>query len=307
MGPILRTARFGFMAVPNPMDLAGLLNANALYSFATGILQLMFGCFLVKEKGASIERVLPMSVSFVSLVLCLANVLFDFAAVLCELKGEQQEANRIWEKWSRSSQEQKDRAEKKNVAALAKIEAHFSKLEQSHHNMMSKKDAMREERSKFSLELDEIDEGVQDLVRKELMAYKKNLQEKKKLMAGGGVDLASLRQDKAGGRAQNLAATRRDMWNLKESQIEERFNEEMGKIPVEDPEFGSKIQKLQAERDLKMKAIKDAQKAEAGTTDKQTSIPAELRAAHSLQEPLLSPPSFIKSTPTPQRSSTRQM
>merc|ERR1712232_450393 len=45
--PILRLARYGFMSQPQPGDLAGLLNANGLYSFATGIAQLVASILMI--------------------------------------------------------------------------------------------------------------------------------------------------------------------------------------------------------------------------------------------------------------------
>jgi hypothetical protein len=58
--PFLRLARFGFVASPTPKDLAGILNANALYSVATGIFQVFGGVFLIFSVGnADLMVLLP--------------------------------------------------------------------------------------------------------------------------------------------------------------------------------------------------------------------------------------------------------
>ena len=121
------------------MDLAGLLNANALYSFATGLLQLMFGTFLVYEKGVSLERCLPMSVSCVSLILCLANVIFDFGAMVCELESEIELAQGIFRKWDVRKEEKLVNAQKKHDMKNAEIEAKFSGGDDNYARIDAKK------------------------------------------------------------------------------------------------------------------------------------------------------------------------
>jgi len=93
--PFYRVAKFGYMSEPTPMDLGGILNANALYTFATGILQMTFGAFIFHQNGPSINTVLPLMVSLVSLVLSFLNVLLNFSAILAELESERRMSETI--------------------------------------------------------------------------------------------------------------------------------------------------------------------------------------------------------------------
>jgi len=98
--PFLRLARFGFMAQPSCKDLGGILNANAFYSFSTGIFQLAISTLLIAStKGElSLFILLPFSVSAASLVLSVANVLLDFSGILSEIENEKRLAQEILDK-----------------------------------------------------------------------------------------------------------------------------------------------------------------------------------------------------------------
>jgi len=58
--PFLRLARFGFVAEPTPRDLGCILNASALYTFCTGIFQLVYGTIIMAVQGeVTLEVMLP--------------------------------------------------------------------------------------------------------------------------------------------------------------------------------------------------------------------------------------------------------
>jgi len=264
--PLIRTARFGFMAVPSPMDLAGLLNANALYSFATGILQLIFGTFLVLKKGASIQRVLPMSVAFVSLLLCLANVIFDFGAALCELEGEKQEASRILSKWESKQEEDKRKADRLNAEVLAQITTEYRGRTLSPTQMLEKQERLDGQTEKYAMEIADIDERVQNLVRLELTAFNKNLEEKKKLMSGKGTTM-NLKPNTMANAATDAAMKRRSIFNNKEAEIQTKFDEEFAKIDIHnEADFAQTVERLRTSRDAQLEAIRRAKICEAGGT-----------------------------------------
>merc|ERR1712217_445313 len=65
--PFFRLARFGFMAQPTAKDLAGILNTNAMYSFCTGVTQLVLGAIYFWTYGFSFYTVLPLSITVFSL------------------------------------------------------------------------------------------------------------------------------------------------------------------------------------------------------------------------------------------------
>merc|ERR1719284_2008673 len=65
--PFYRLARLGFMSDPTPKDLSGILNCNALYSFTTGTIQIVFGALLMYEEGFDFQIIVPLSISGASL------------------------------------------------------------------------------------------------------------------------------------------------------------------------------------------------------------------------------------------------
>jgi hypothetical protein len=94
--PFVGVARFGFYDAPTPKDLAGILNANALYSIATGVFRVCGGVFLIFHVGnADLEVLLPLGTSLCSLVLSLSNVLLDFSGTLAEIEAEERFAEEI--------------------------------------------------------------------------------------------------------------------------------------------------------------------------------------------------------------------
>jgi len=89
--PFFRLANFAFHAAPTARDLAGILNANSAYTFCTGFPQLAIGGYLVSLMGwpLPVQTILPLLVSFLSLVLSACNVLLDFSRILTEIDEEQ--------------------------------------------------------------------------------------------------------------------------------------------------------------------------------------------------------------------------
>jgi len=90
--PFFRMARFGWMADIPAGDFAGILNANALYSFTMGFIQ--FGCTLYYMFGTAssgepqINMIIltSLTVSTLSLVLSLVNLAVAFPKSLNELE-----------------------------------------------------------------------------------------------------------------------------------------------------------------------------------------------------------------------------
>jgi len=100
--PGLRLASFGFQSEPSPKDLAGILNANALYSATTGIVQIAFGVVLLSQQGPSTDVLIPLTISGLSIVLSGFNVLLDFAGKLAQVENEQRMSDKI-RRWERIS------------------------------------------------------------------------------------------------------------------------------------------------------------------------------------------------------------
>jgi len=123
--PFLRLAKFGFMATPQPKDLGGILNTNALYSFTNGIPQMLFGVYLFSLEGPSLELLLPLSIAGVSFLLSLANIFLDFGAKLLVLQGEDDTVADIQSRVDVPAAEKKRSLEKEYQEKINRIDSHY--------------------------------------------------------------------------------------------------------------------------------------------------------------------------------------
>lgn len=134
--PFYRLARFGFMAQPTPKDLGSILNMNALYSFSTGTLQLIFGILLLTNKFTSEDELdtsdimastIPLSISFLSLILSVVNVVFDFAGKLAEAECERRMSDAIIQKKELTLREGRLKIENDHKDNLRQVEEEHKK------------------------------------------------------------------------------------------------------------------------------------------------------------------------------------
>jgi hypothetical protein len=127
--PFLRLARFGFIASPSPADLGGILNANALYSFSTGIFQIAIGVMILAttEEWQNLFVLLPLGISGFSLVLSLFNVLLDFSGMLNEAEAEKRMRDEIIQNGEAKRQEQRAKIEKDMQNEIAQIDTYYQK------------------------------------------------------------------------------------------------------------------------------------------------------------------------------------
>jgi len=132
--PFFRLARFGFMSQPTPRDLGSILNMNALYSFATGAVQLIFGSVLLVTKFTSGDAtptsqimmiVIPLGISTISLVLSIFNVVFDFAGKLADTECEKRMSDAILQKSAVELKNNKKKQERDHKRAIQKVEQDF--------------------------------------------------------------------------------------------------------------------------------------------------------------------------------------
>jgi len=87
--PFLRLARFGWMADIPAGDFAGILNANALYTFTLGFPQMLICLFFwFKELDGEPDMIVGASlgISFLSFVLSMFNIIVSFPKVLNDLE-----------------------------------------------------------------------------------------------------------------------------------------------------------------------------------------------------------------------------
>lgn len=130
--PFYRIMNLGFFAQPGPRDLGGILNANALYCFSTGLLQILFGIILMigqTSLGESItpNQIIPFTVSILSFMLGLANVLLDFAGSLDEVAAEEALTARTVSEMNEQKTTKIEQAQKRLAKRLREIEADFDK------------------------------------------------------------------------------------------------------------------------------------------------------------------------------------
>jgi len=164
--PFLRLARFGFMAQPSPRDLGSILNTNALYSFCTGIFQLVIGGILIAETSTrDMFILLPFGISASSFVLSACNMLLDFSGTLYEIESERSTAAEILDKLESERKEEqksidetfKDRVAEIQIQFGGNMEASLQTTDKLYELLRSHQLALREaehrNRDKLGLEI----------------------------------------------------------------------------------------------------------------------------------------------------------
>jgi len=125
--PFLRLARFGFFAEPSPQDLGCILNANALYTFTTGIPQIAFGVMIITTQDLTINVLLPLGVSSASFFLSLVNIFCNFAAILSELNDESIMSDEIQQTANADQKTKQDALERANNVKNHKDKADYDR------------------------------------------------------------------------------------------------------------------------------------------------------------------------------------
>lgn len=252
--PLLRIARYGFMASPEPTDLAGLLNANALYSFATGFIQLVIGILLCQSHGVTVTKLVPLGVSTASLLLSFGNVLLNFAGALCEIENEQQEAHRIMGRLQAGMDEERQQTEDRNKKALRIIQDEFEGKD-SPDFVLLKRERNQEQGSLYNRELSDLNEKYGALTRTELTAWKQGLAEKKDILNGK----LKVKSNPGGTQAMQVAEQHRKMWLGQRTKIEDHFQKSLEGLDPAAPTFSVDMQNLVNGRTTLMQAVHAAE------------------------------------------------
>lgn len=186
--PFVRTGRFGFMSQPSPQDLGGILNANALFSFSVGTLQLGFGAFMLYIDGFDVNTLVPLSVSTVSFVLSLCNVVFDFAATLATLDGEAQMAESIQSRVAATTASDKqDYIREKDTSIAAAVEE-YNKSSRSEGALLARQKREEAAQSRYDLALNNLLRRELTELETELNAFRLKCQQSAELLKGGRID-----------------------------------------------------------------------------------------------------------------------
>lgn len=186
--PFLRLARFGFMAQPTPRDLGGILNANALYSFCTGIFQLAIGSLILAEtSNRDMFILLPFGISACSFVLSACNMLLDFSGILYEIQNERMMAAEILDTLESQRKEEKEEIDKTFKEKTAEVEAQFlGKMEVT--EIHEKTEKLNELSRSHQLALHEAEHRNREKLGLEITMYRQRLAFTKKATAGAGAE-----------------------------------------------------------------------------------------------------------------------
>lgn len=181
--PFFRLARFGFMSSPTPRDLSGILNANALYTFCTGLLQLSFGIMIMHEFGPSLNVLLPLSVSGVSLLLSVANVLLDFSSILTEIEAEQRLAEQIRNRSAGELATKKKGLLERRDEETNAVETQFGTRTDA-PGMVEKQQRIQGVNNRYEISLQQLESNNLNQLRLELDNYRNRLEQIKEIMSG---------------------------------------------------------------------------------------------------------------------------
>lgn len=247
--PFVRLAKFGFVAEPDPRDLGGILNANALYTFCTGIQQMAFGALLVLEFGATLRNTLPLSVSGVSLILTVFNVMFGFSEILSRAYQEKALADHI------KSQSEVVLASKKRDATIRKEadEAEIMRTFEDRYDVVSQEDRKKmldRLNSRYEATLQDIEDSSIKELEIQLTNYRRRMKRIKDAMSKtSSKTLTRASDDEA-----YYAAIK--PWEEKLREIEEYYKDMASNTDFRSPDYESEIQALSLERESKLKAVK---------------------------------------------------
>lgn len=181
--PFFRLARIGFMSEPSPKDLSGILNANALYTFSTGLLQIAFGVTMGYEFGLTFETIIPLSISSFSLVLSFVNVIFDFAGILTEIEAERRLKDAILQASAGALKRDKDVARQTFDDEKAQIGEEFQGRSDA-NSLASKAARLKQLSDTYELNLIHIDNASLNVLSTELKMYRKRVAKIRSIIAG---------------------------------------------------------------------------------------------------------------------------
>merc|ERR1719503_56442 len=274
--PGLRLACFGFQSEPSPKDLAGILNANALYSATTGVVQIAFGFILVSQHGVSTNVLIPLIISGVSIVLSAFNVFLDFAGKLKTLETEKRISDKI--QWTNKKM-LADKCDKLKADRDSKLDA----IDRAYdRNYTSEEDALlqknREKKAvneAFALDWRTLNEAVSDLLQLELTEYRDSLVRERAILSGRK---AAPVDEETAESAFAVAQRRHQQVARKKAEIEQLAEKELDELSIDEMDFAERSRKIVEKRDRNLKALEMLQSMNSNGVE-QSSIEAGRSAA----------------------------
>lgn len=252
--PFLRLARFGFLSSPTPKDLGGILNANAAYTFSTGIFQMLIGVVLLAKEGDfRLYVVLPLSISFCSLLLTAANIGLDFAGILNEVEAENRLKDTIQDRNAARMTSQKKGLKQEHDARMNALEEKY-KHQRDPIAQKEKQDERAAEFNSYMMDVANIDEEAAEELRSEIYSYQRRLQMTKDAASG------IVKPDRVEFR-NGLQEFESRLAPL-QSQLEKIDDDRRRKIEVVDPtldfeEYERQVNAIESEHGKKRKIIED--------------------------------------------------
>merc|ERR1712050_271511 len=166
-------------------DLGGILNANTLYTFCTGIFQLCVGAFILANTPMSdwtLVMMLPLGVSFLSFVLSVANMLLDFPGILTALENEQQVTSKIEQKNEIERVKKRKDVDNRYAEQEKRIQERYTGLD--HVTLYEKQKSLQDTQWRRATEVDNIEEALLQSLVDELRSYRERMDNLKKEKQG---------------------------------------------------------------------------------------------------------------------------
>lgn len=279
--PFLRLARFGFVAEPTPKDLGCILNANALYTFCTGIFQLVYGTIIMAVQGkVTLEVMLPLCISGVSFLLSLANVAMDFSGMLTAIEGERCLKEQVLQDSENERVAQKRHAEQTRDSELVLLESQFrGRLGAA--DIAEKSSRKEEVMNSYKMNVADNERHNLSLLEMELVNYRSRLDCIKAVERGRSAQLQNVQ------RASSMQEYENSMAPLRA--VKERINQvARDKLNALDPDvlsgddYRRQAEDIQRERMTKLGVIDEQLKTERlRFTEGQSRVPAGDAAVYS--------------------------
>jgi len=266
--PFYRMARLGFMSEPSPKDLGGVLNANALYTFATGFLQIAFGVTAIFQFGLDLYVAFPLSISFVSLVLSLLNVFCAFSAILTELEQEQRMIEEIQKTSDRKLADDKKQVDRELQEAKQLIDEEDRKARGGEppdaSSIARKTKALEQANVNHQRHCRLLDQSNLESLESALAAYRYRLERFKDIVGSKGSNKPDTSRTNAIAEEIKKLEDADKILKEKEKDVNEVFNAEMDKI-----DFKSwSVEKVESE--MKRATREKAQKLDLIQTERRT-------------------------------------
>lgn len=250
-------ARLGFLASPTPKDLGGILNANALYSFSTGVFQIAIGfVILFTTQNQNVFVIMPLAVSLCSMLLSVANVLTNFSGLLNEIETEQRLADQIEQGSAAARAAEKKKHQTERDHALETLDMEFC-TRTGPAAFCEQEERKRDIMNRYELKVQSAEDFNIEMLENELKTHRQRLQRTKE--ARKGKTTIDKNQQNKKGELQEFENSMK-VFQEKKEQIQQEADDTISKIdPTKSsPEaFEEQIHSIEQDRDRKLKVIDD--------------------------------------------------